>query len=103
MSMPMPVELILAAHDFKIPCVMSIQFGCEDLAEYVVTFGHADGTPHCDAHAKLPLCGDHKRAAQLATAGGPLMDLLGASPPPDCGCGKAVGIHEIRTVRGEVA
>ena len=24
MTMPMPIELVLAAHDFEMPCVMSI-------------------------------------------------------------------------------
>lgn len=102
MSMPMPLELILAAHDFECPCVMSVQFGCEDPAMFIVYFGHADGTPHCDQAAKLPLCDDHTRAAQLACAGGPLMEIMGASPPPDCSCGKAVNIHQIKTLRGEI-
>lgn len=101
MSMPLPIELVLAAHDFECPCMMSVQYGCESAAVFVVTFGHADGTPHCDPAAKLPLCADHTRAAQLACAGGPLMEILGASPPPDCGCGRPVIVQRVTTLRGE--
>lgn len=102
MTMPMPIELVLAAHDFEMPCIMSIQFECEAPAAFVVTFGHIDGSAHCDPAAKLPLCKDHTRAAQLACAGGPLMDMLGATPPPPCGvCDKPVTIHQITTLRGQ--
>jgi hypothetical protein len=103
MSQPMPIELVLAAHDFEMPCVMSIAFACPHTAVYLVQFGHTDGTAHCDPSARLPLCADHTTAAKMATAGGPLMEWLGAPPPPDCICGKTVSIHGITTVRGEPA
>lgn len=102
MNMPMPIELVLAAHDFEIPCIMSLMHGCPETAVYLVLFGHADGTPHCDPSAKLPLCEDHTTSARVACAGGPLIEWLGVQPPPDCGCGKTVTIHSVRTVRGEM-
>lgn len=104
MSMPMPIELVLAAHDFEIPCIMSIMHGCVETAAFLVEFGHVDGTPHCDQSARLPLCGPHTSAARVAAAGGPLMDFLGATPPPDCSiCGGGVTVRSVRTVRGEMA
>ena len=102
MSMPMPIELILAAHDFQCPCFMSVQYDCEAAAMFIVKFGHGDGTAHCDPNAQIPLCREHTRAAQLACEGGPLMEIMGATKPPDCSCGKAVTIHCIKTLRGEI-
>jgi hypothetical protein len=102
MSTPMPIELILAAHNYECPCIMSLQFGCNYMAAYLVEFRHVDGTEHCDAQArKLPLCPEHTKAATVAAGGGPLADILGAQPPPPCPCGKPINIHGVTTLRGE--
>lgn len=102
MSTPMPIELILAAHNYQCPCIMTLQFGCEYMAAYLVEFGHADGSQHCDPSArKLPLCPDHTKAATIAASGNALADMLGAEPPPPCTCGKPVSIHGVTTLRGE--
>lgn len=97
----MPIELVLAAHNYECPCIMSILYGCAERAVFLVDFGHADGSVHCDPNHKLPLCTAHTRAAQLAATGGPLMEMLGACPPPDCECGQVVTIHGIYTLKGE--
>lgn len=100
---PMPIALVLAANDYRMPCMMSVIQNCPHLAAYLNIMSHTDTTPHCDPQMQegLPFCEEHTRV--LKSACGPLAAYMGIDPPPDCECGKTVTLHNVLTLRGEPA
>lgn len=101
---PMPIELVLAAHDFETPCLMSIMHGCDEQAEFLVYITHKpDGTPLCGGISTLPLCKRHKIAVVFISKSSPLGEVLNAPVLEPCDeCGKDITVQKVTTLRGEV-